>query len=342
MLPTPAESIHSSLATPAWPLTQRYEAQTPDEVHTYLGALYGPHAMRTQAKVLDTRVCSGSVARLQLGDLRYGASVEIRMPQAHGHWVFSLLRAGHARRQGLAEGFGVGDAGVMRPDDVLTLSLSEDVELLNLCVRDEDLHRAFGALMGPQATSPMHLVPRAPQGSLPATALTRVWGHLRSMPAYAGPGRSVLEERLQEATLFELLLAWPGSACQRDDEAGALPRCVAAARDFIHAQAALAPRVSEIAAAAGVSVRALARGFERHLGVSPWTYQLNHRLDRVHERLTRAAARPTTVTAVATDWGFTHLGAFAAQYRRRFGQSPSRTLARHGVPIPDSGGADKR
>jgi AraC-like DNA-binding protein len=34
----------------------------------------------------------------------------------------------------------------------------------------------------------------------------------------------------------------------------------------------------------------------------------------------------TSVAAVAARWGFTHLGRFAIEYRRRFGSYPSQTL----------------
>jgi AraC-like DNA-binding protein len=34
------------------------------------------------------------------------------------------------------------------------------------------------------------------------------------------------------------------------------------------------------------------------------------------------------VADVALRWGFTHLGRFAAEYRKRFGQLPSQTLKR--------------
>ena len=40
-------------------------------------------------------------------------------------------------------------------------------------------------------------------------------------------------------------------------------------------------------------------------------------------------ARPTeTVTSVAFDWGFSHLGRFAALYKACFGEQPSETLRR--------------
>jgi AraC-like DNA-binding protein len=39
------------------------------------------------------------------------------------------------------------------------------------------------------------------------------------------------------------------------------------------------------------------------------------------------AAEPgTTVTSVALDSGFAHLGRFAAAYRHHYGESPSETL----------------
>ena len=37
----------------------------------------------------------------------------------------------------------------------------------------------------------------------------------------------------------------------------------------------------------------------------------------------------TTVRAVATSFGFMHMGRFAAAYRDAFGESPSETLNRH-------------
>ncbi|MFP5456117.1 MAG: helix-turn-helix domain-containing protein, partial [Alphaproteobacteria bacterium] len=37
---------------------------------------------------------------------------------------------------------------------------------------------------------------------------------------------------------------------------------------------------------------------------------------------------PTTVSELALEWGFTHLGRFSAEYRRRFQELPSETLRR--------------
>ena len=53
---------------------------------------------------------------------------------------------------------------------------------------------------------------------------------------------------------------------------------------------------------------------------------LAERLEGVRRALSDAGTRPTTVTGVATDYGFCELGRFAATYRKAFGEMPSVTL----------------
>ena len=75
-----------------------------------------------------------------------------------------------------------------------------------------------------------------------------------------------------------------------------------------------------------IAGRTLLKHFREFHGVSPMRYVRNHRLQRAREDLLGAGA--LAVSEVALHWGFTHLGRFAAEYRRRFGESPSSTRAR--------------
>jgi transcriptional regulator GlxA family with amidase domain len=56
-------------------------------------------------------------------------------------------------------------------------------------------------------------------------------------------------------------------------------------------------------------------------------YLRNARLDKVRETL-RRTEHETSVTEIAMQWGFTHMGRFSVEYRRRFGECPSQTLSR--------------
>lgn len=74
--------------------------------------------------------------------------------------------------------------------------------------------------------------------------------------------------------------------------------------------------------------RTLRRAFLERFGVPPRRYLKLMRLNGVNRELRGAKPRESLVTDVANDWGFWHMGAFAADYRRIFGELPSETLAR--------------
>jgi AraC-like DNA-binding protein len=85
--------------------------------------------------------------------------------------------------------------------------------------------------------------------------------------------------------------------------------------------------VARLAHQSGLSTRTLHRVVRRHFGLSPMA--LFRRIRRLKVRAELQAPRSeTTVTAVALRWGFTHLGRFAGEYAREFGERPSATLRR--------------
>lgn len=86
--------------------------------------------------------------------------------------------------------------------------------------------------------------------------------------------------------------------------------------------------VSELCARVGVPIRTLDDAFHACLGIAPKRFILRMRLNRVRRWLSNSSDNATTVTSAATRFGFFHFGHFAQQYRRLFGETPSRTLAR--------------
>jgi AraC-like DNA-binding protein len=80
---------------------------------------------------------------------------------------------------------------------------------------------------------------------------------------------------------------------------------------------------------AGVGVRGLQKTFESRRGMSPMRFVAKRRLTAAYHRLVHAAP-DASVTRVALDLGFDHLGRFAQMYRQVIGESPSQTLAARG------------
>ena len=89
-------------------------------------------------------------------------------------------------------------------------------------------------------------------------------------------------------------------------------------------------RLEALSTVAGVRPRTLETHFKQFLGVTPLGWIRNSRLARARHALLNANLG-TTVTKVALANGFNQLGRFANTYRQRFGEPPSKTLARRRV-----------
>ena len=86
--------------------------------------------------------------------------------------------------------------------------------------------------------------------------------------------------------------------------------------------------ISILCNALTVSERTLRKAFRKVHGVSPCRYLRMRRLVQARRALLSSERSLTTVTEVATCYGFTELGRFSVEYRSIFGESPSETLQR--------------
>lgn len=110
------------------------------------------------------------------------------------------------------------------------------------------------------------------------------------------------------------------------------PRAVRRAMELCDDAPDVTWTVSDLAAASGVSVRALQVGFRTYVGMTPLQYLRDVRLLRAREELQQETDVTRSVTDTAFRWGFSNVGRFAHEYRARFGELPSETVTRAGRP----------
>ena len=109
-----------------------------------------------------------------------------------------------------------------------------------------------------------------------------------------------------------------------------LPRSVRRALDAMHANVGRNWTVTELAAVAGISGRTLQRQFLAFLGKTPRAVLRDIGFERARRELLRGTP-DAKVMDIALRSGFPHCGRFSVEYRRRYGETPSRTLKRQAL-----------
>ncbi len=104
-------------------------------------------------------------------------------------------------------------------------------------------------------------------------------------------------------------------------------RALRHALDYIEAHADEPPTIEDVCRASDASARTLQYAFRGRFGVTPKQYLQTVRMHKVRGELFRSEP-DAIISEIAAHWGFWHMGQFAADYRRQFGELPSETLRR--------------
>src|SRR5262249_28325800 len=201
---------------------------------------------------------------------------------------------------------------------------------LNIFLRGPALRRHLAALLGEPPQLPLEFAP----------VIDLAAGYGRSLMHYVLSAMADFDQNARlmnpiTTSLFEqfvmvgLLHAHPHNYTARlcRPQPRIAPRDVKRAIDYIEANLDMAIGLPEIVAASRVSGRTLIQHFRDFKGTSPMRYLRTARYEKVREALRRAEPEES-ITEIAGRWGFTHMGRFSVDYRRRFGESPSATLRR--------------
>ena len=130
----------------------------------------------------------------------------------------------------------------------------------------------------------------------------------------------------EEECLFAALAAIDSSVgnkrrASRGKRADIVRRGEAYLRDHLTSPVGLMDLCEEL----GSSARTVQYAFRDRFGIGPIEYLRMLRLDEVRRDLKSEDGKGLRIQEVAVRWGFSHLGNFAADYRKHFGELPSDT-----------------
>jgi AraC-like DNA-binding protein len=149
-------------------------------------------------------------------------------------------------------------------------------------------------------------------------------GDPRSLIRSSPTARSQLEQMVMTGLLLGHSHSYSEALLR--PQSPAAPYYVKRAEAYIEHHFADALSLADIAAHAGVSARSLQNGFRMFRNMTPMEFLRAIRLKNAHANLLMADPKTTTTTDIAMRSGFSHMGEFAALYKKFYGTSPSHTL----------------
>ncbi|MFC6338128.1 helix-turn-helix domain-containing protein [Pseudomonas sp. CCM 7891] len=305
--------------------SQIFDRADPHAVSDYVNQHVGSHCIRLPPKGRpQASISHRTFSSLDLCRIRYGAPVRVTSTALETIYHLQILLQGHCRStsRGQEQVLGPGEVLLINPDDPVDLTYSADCEkfIIKLPVRLLE-----NACLEQHWTLPQ-------QGIRFVAArhdLTEMGGFLPLLGLICHEAENAAEsevqalyERIVANKLLALLTNNVLRVVPRPDERGGFEPV----RQFIEEHLTEDISVKQLMAVARVGERSLYTLFERQVGLSPRDYMRQRKLERVHAVLQLAKAR--SVTEVALDYGFLHLGRFSESYRKRFGELPSQTWRR--------------
>lgn len=309
-----------------------------DEAAEEIGRIFCPHDLKpvtARAAGFSARHNCAAFAGFSINYVAYGGSVGIDPGCLERFFLVQVPLSGAAHIRAGATEFEAAPertASLLSPT-IPTRMMWRDCAQAILLLDRRMVEQRAAALSG-RAAGPVEFAPVIDLEAPAGLALRRSLAELMRLAEHLGPSglmSAVATADWRERLLDHLLNGQRhglSDAIQNySGRAERLPRALRAARDHLAGNAGEPLDLAGLASRSGIGIRALQLGFRRHFGVSISQMLLDMRLAGLHARLAQAPP-DVSITDIAFDLGFTHLGRMAGAYREKFGETPSATLRR--------------
>ncbi len=320
---------------PVRPLSRYKVAATSraDEAASFISSTYCGHQIRfpERAASLRFRLCEAPLGRISVGALSFGSDIGYDLGETEIFYLVQIAASGTIKylngnekcivtqRQGM----------VTSPTRPLSITYGPSSCGLIVKIRRCALERHIRAVTGEPISDPLIFAPRFGR-----TFRDRYLRLLRFLLDDLEADNSlkdhpVLVANIEDTLMTALLVGQSHNYSARFEGTvpDVAPRQVRDVEDYIREHASEPLSIGDLVRHSGISGRSLFRAFRSHRRTSPMAFLRSVRLDDARAKLL-AAAPCDSVTDIALDCGFEHLGRFSAEYARRFSESPSATLRR--------------
>lgn len=305
-----------------------------DEARSAVSRIFVDHRLIASAgrPPRPVRVSYKHFDALSLCYFDYGRKIGIHPDQLQDFYLLLVPLSGHVtlRSGSRVVETGMGSAAVLPAERDFSMQWSVDARQIIVRVDRRRLVRCVESYLGRNVTRSPDIELALAWGSEGMAPLRHALASLVSLghrPLDLRGYRVIA--RAAEDLFFHSLLMLQRSdmsaAIASGRLSGACSRIVRRAESYIEANLTEPLSILDLVNASGGSARALFDSFKRFRNMPPMRYVRHRRLQRAREEL-KAGNEATNIAGIAFGLGFQHLGRFAADYAREFGEKPSETL----------------
>jgi AraC family transcriptional regulator, ethanolamine operon transcriptional activator len=264
--------------------------------------------------VHETASCA-TRQRGHIGQGHYGFAMALDLP---GEAIFNGQRLDR-------------DSLMIGRSEELDLSTPAGFSLIGLVVDGELLNalweRMYQKRLSAWLEQQLVVQVQRPLGYALRTTHIDLLGRIAGAPGLLNDPTAVLQMR--DAILIDWIEAIPPRVdTTRLKTVGARKRVVQRACDLMLERPDQPISILQLCSQIGASPSKLEYCFRDILGITPAKYLRALRMNGVRRELKGETSADRAVQDIAAHWGFWHLGEFAADYKRQFGELPSATLRR--------------
>lgn len=325
----------SVTATELFTQSNLFRTRDLEEAREQVARVFCPHKLTTSSSSGTVNTVHNSVKldKVSLNYLDYGAEVNIEPGELGSFFLVQIpLSGGSTVRCGKQEVFSDPEvASIPNPSENLQMTWREDSPHLLVHIPRTVLEEHLVEMTHCELTVPL----RFDLGMNLKDPLALGWRQVlnlvtSSVEQEAHAFHESVERQLEDLLITGLLTSQNHnySACINSRAQPSTPRSVRAVIDYCEGVTESVPTIGDLARIAGVSVRSLQESFKTHVGLTPTEYLREVRLRHVNRDLILADMESSSVSEIASRWGFTHLGRFSRMYADRFGELPSLTIRR--------------
>tara|TARA_R110000850_G_scaffold168543_1_gene293536 strand:- start:53005 stop:54006 length:1002 start_codon:yes stop_codon:yes gene_type:complete len=306
-----------------------------DETRDTVGRIFKPHELSVRGKrqKLDAEMDHIALGGASINRLRYGANVTIEPESLDNFLLVQMPMAGQANIR-------CGNEKILSTPivaSVLTPSLPVHMQWQGVCdqlivkIERAVLEATCAAALGHPISKPIEFQLGMNLTHGGGLAWQELVAFLTTSQFIHGAGRqNLVTSQLEQLLATTLLERHPHNYAEALLNPAPTPDLpyIRRAEEYILAHCREPITMQDLAQHAHISTRSLYKGFQAYRGISPMGFVRKVRLQKVRETLLQArhAGQPVSVTQVALDWGFGHLGHFTQAYRKQFNELPSQTL----------------